>query len=54
VKPVIETLSFVLRTRLHHPVLRDRVLCCDHCSPQFPTWPCPTVDLIGAVMRGEA
>jgi hypothetical protein len=62
VKPVIETMSYALR-KLHRPSLFDvdgaKVLRCVHCDELGPTspsaaWPCPTIALAGAVMRGEA
>lgn len=58
-KPVIETLSYALRTRLHRPRLfpvdgGPSVLRCEHCAPIAPEWPCSTIELIGAVLRGEA
>jgi len=63
-KPTIEVLEFVLRTKLHRPVERDvphtgRLNVCAHCwelAPGTPVavWPCPTMVLVEKVMRGEA
>lgn len=61
-KPVIETLTFALR-KLHHPEQHivpgpgrgvRRELRCTHCAPFSSAWPCPTIALAGAVLRGEA
>lgn len=60
--PTIEVLSYALR-KLHRPSQymgdEGRVLRCVHCAELAPAspatlWPCPTIALAGAVLRGEA
>lgn len=61
-KPVVETLTYALR-KLHRPEQYvapgpgrgvHHGLRCVHCAPITSEWPCPTIELASAVMRGEA